>query len=117
MAITAQNLTYDGQGPAYTGQVVAQAPNAGNFTQTLVGTATFTGDAASQTAVLNYIDGTAALSFTPSAVLGFRIGGAATATIGVISVTDNADGGKTATVQFTGVVNAATIKLLFVVYK
>lgn len=117
MSITAASAVFNSQGPTASGQVAIQSPNAGTFANALVGAATFTGDAASSTAVLNYIDGTAALSFVPSAIFANRVGGAATATIGVVSVTDNADGGKTATVQFTGTVNAATIKVGFILLK
>lgn len=117
MAITAQPVTYSGQGPAYAGEVLVQSPNSGNFAQSLVGTAQFTGDGSLAAATLNYIDGTAALSFTPSAVLCTRIGGSATATIGVASVVD-AGNGVSATVNFTSAPgNAATFKIAFMILK
>lgn len=117
MAIAAANVTYSGNGPTQTGQILADAALRGNFARTLFGTATFTGDAASSTAILNYIDGTAVLGFAPTAVIAQRIGGAATATIGVVSVADNADNGKTATVTFTGTVNAATLQIGLIIAK
>lgn len=115
MAITTVNLAYVGQGPTADSQIVLQSELSGNFAQTLVATATWTGDASSSTAKFNYIDGTAKLSFTPSAVLAFRIGGAATATIYPTSVVDDANK-QTATVTFATTVNAATLKCLVVIF-
>lgn len=117
MAIATVSASYVGsQAPQFTGQVLASGPgSAAEFAY--IGFATFTGDAASSTATLNYIDGTQALPFTPSAIIACRVGGAATATIGVVSVVDAANANKTATVQFTGTVNAATITIAFIILK
>jgi hypothetical protein len=78
----------------------------------LIGTATVTGDAASSTFDVNWIDGTKTLGFTPSAVICQRIGGAATSTIAVVSA------GSITTTKFTVTtsanVNAATFIVGFI---
>ena len=56
----------------------AEPAAVGSFTVTNTGTATDT---------INFIDGTATLGFTPSAVLVFRNGGTAAATISAANVT------------------------------
>lgn len=116
MAITTVNATYIPSGPTADKQIMAFGPGSSQEIA-YIGTATFTGDGASSTATLNYIDGTAALNFTPSAIIACRVGGAATATIGVVSVVDAGNSNKTATVQFTGAVNAATIIVGFIILK
>lgn len=100
MAIATQNATYLGGGPTAGGQITNLGGTAGRFSQSLVFTATFTGDGTSTTATLNYIDGTQALSYTPSAILANRTGGN-DAGAHAAWVADNNDGGKTATVTFT----------------
>lgn len=119
MAITAQNMTWIGQGPTDTLQVLAQGTLEGNLASTLIGTATFTGDSASSTAVVNYIDGTKQLSFNPSAVLAFRIGGTETASKSIVSCVDAGDtgGSKTATITWSAATGAGTTKVLFVVFR
>src|SRR5258708_4938883 len=109
MSIAAASVVYSGNGPVATGQVLANSSLSGNLSRILYGTATFTGDAASSTAVLNYIDGTAVLGYAPVAVIGNRVGGAATSTISVVSIVDNANNGLSATVTFSANVNAATL--------
>jgi hypothetical protein len=114
MAITTANAAYPGQGPAFTGQVVAQnlsSPEA----QRYFGTATVTGDGASATFDVNFIDGTNVLPFIPSGMLCMRTGGAATASIFVNTVS-----GITATkftVNTSANVNAATFTVSFVAWK
>ena len=117
MAITAQNATYQGQGPVAGGSTTLAFGGSSVQELSYIGSATFTGDGATTTATLNYIDGTNALGFVPSMIIGARVGGAATATISVVSIVDNADGGKTATVQFSSAPNAATYKVGFIVMK
>lgn len=114
MAITTANATYIGTGPSVDQQALAFG---GTSVQegVIIGNATVTGDGASSTFDVNYIDGTAALPFTPSAVLAFRVGGAATATISVVSVTSPTN--KKFTVNTSAAVNAATFIILFVVFK
>jgi len=103
------NLVYSGQGPSATGQVFADGVQPGPGSSNIDATASFTGDAATATLALGFIDGAQTLSFTPSAVIATRSGGAATSTIGVLSVTAITNVG--CTVTFTGNVNAATCVL------
>ncbi len=56
MAITAQNVTWYGPALAQ-GQLQSQGGLSGSQTRQLVGLATFTGDGATTTATLNWIDG------------------------------------------------------------
>lgn len=115
MAIAAANMVYSGQGPTADSQQTVQNDLAGGLARTLVGTATWTGDASTSTSTLNYIDGTAKLSFTPSGVLAFRIGGATTATIVPVSIVDNGNK-QTAAITFSTTVTAATIICLIVIF-
>jgi hypothetical protein len=114
MAITAGNAVYSGQAPAFTGQVVVQnlsSPEA----QSYKGTATVTGDGASATFDVNWIDGTNVLPFIPSGMVCMRTGGAATASINVLTVS-----GITATkftVNTSANVNAATFTVSFYAWK
>jgi hypothetical protein len=114
MSITAGNASYAGTGPTQTGQILAQnlsSPAA----RMLVGTATVTGDAASSTFDVNFIDGTKDIGFTPSVIVCQRSGGAATSTIAVVSAVP-VDGTKF-TVNTSAAVNAATFIVSFVAYK
>lgn len=82
-----------------------------------VGTASFVGDGSNTASTINYIDGTNALSFTPSAVMAVRVGGNAAASI-VAYAADNADNGKTATITFSAApANNATVKYAVFVLK
>jgi hypothetical protein len=112
MAITAGNAVYNGTGPSVDGQVIAGMGFGPALGRALYGKATVTGDGASSTFTVNFIDGTAAIGFTPTVILCQRIGGAATATIAVVSavVVDN----KTFTVNTSANVNAATFIVGFV---
>lgn len=116
MAIATVSASYIGTGPTASGQILALGPG-GLKELAYIGTATFTGDGASTTATLNYIDGTASLPFTPSAILAVRSGGAATASVSVVSCADAANGNKTATVTFSAAPNAATIQVLFLIFR
>lgn len=100
MAITAQNASYLTAGPAASSQQLAGSALAA-LELAYVGTATFTGDGSTTTATLNYIDGTAALPFTPTAILAARTGGTDTAAGYVQSVVDAGNANKTATVTFS----------------
>ena len=114
MAITAGNASYSGAGPAKTGQILSQTLG-GDANRALYGVATVTGDGASATFDVNFIDGTETLPFTPSAVICTRTGGAATGTISVLAV-----GPITATkftVTTSANVNAATFIVGFIVLK
>src|SRR5262249_15608495 len=86
------------------------------------GTATITGDGATTAAVINWIDGVQALSFTPVAVLVFLAPGGSDTT-GVLKVEGSTTspqrvtslGATSFTVNFsTAPANAATVKLLFI---
>ncbi len=118
MAITAQAMPWVGGGPTDTLQHFAQGTNEGNFAGTLVGKATFTGDGATTTAVVNYLDGTKQLSFNPSGVIAFVIGGTDTNAASVKKCVDAGDtgGSKTATITYSAAPsNAGTSTVLFFV--
>lgn len=80
-----------------------------------VGQATTTGDASSASFTVNFIDGTLALPFTPSAVVGWRTGGAATASISLVSCTAPSTTSFTATASTT--INAATFTITYIAFK
>jgi len=118
MAIPAQNISYNGQGPVAGGSATLAFGGSSVAEVAYVGTATFTLDGSLTAATLNYIDGTNALPFTPSGILATRIGGTAAQTVTVTSVVDAADGGKTATVNFGAAgSNGNTVKIAFMVLK
>lgn len=116
MAITAANATYEGQGPSASGQVLVQGGLPGSVSQTLIGFATLILDGTLTTAVVNFIDGTATLPFTPSAVLAFNGGaGTAGATNAVLTVSAITTTGFT--LNFSAGSNAQTLKIVFIVFK
>lgn len=118
MAITAQNAAYLTGAPVANGSTTLAFGGSSLQEFSYLGTVTFTGDGATTTATLNYIDGSAALGFTPSAIIGVRAGGNTTATISVVSVVDAANANKTATVQFSAApTNGGTITVAFFVLK
>lgn len=84
MAIAAVNAAYRTAGPTASGQILASNANSDSEVA-LVFTAIVTLDGSTTTFNVNFIDGTATLSFTPSAVLVSVSGGTqqATAYIGV----------------------------------
>ena len=99
MAIPTTSLTYLQQGPVASGQQLA--PSMLEMLElSFLGLTTIVLDGAATTATINYIDGTNALNFTPRAVLCFRTGGNALATILPYCV-DNANAGVSATVTIT----------------
>lgn len=116
MAITTVNATYLSGGPTGTLQVLARGGQS-DLELAYIGTATVTGDGASSSFTVNYIDGTAALNFTPSAILCARSGGAATASIAVVSAVDAGNSNKTMTVTTSAAVNAATFTIVFFILK
>lgn len=118
MAITAQNASYLGSAPVAGGSTTVAFGGSSMLELAYIGKATFTGDGATTTATLNYLDGTNTLFFTPSAVFAVRSGGSAASTISVASVADNADSGKTAAVNFSAApANAATVTVVFFIMK
>lgn len=112
MAITAGTAVYTGTGPTQTGQIIANTVGGPVEAQTLRGTATVTGDAASSTFDVNFIDGTKTINFTPTLILCNRIGGAATATIAVVSAVPVS--AAKFTVNTSANVNAATFSIGFI---
>lgn len=115
MAITTVNMSYSGAGPAKTGQIVAQSGLGGDASRMLFGIATATGDGASSTFDVNFVDGTEVLPFTPSAVICTRTGGAATNTISVLA-TESITTTKF-TVRTSANVNAATFIIGCIILK
>jgi hypothetical protein len=115
MAIPAQNVAFLSQGPAKAGQVLAPS-HLSALEVAFVGTATFVLDGSLTSATLNYIDGTEALTFTPSGFLFSVCGG--TATVVINSIKDAANANKTATVIFSGAgSNAQTITVAVAILK
>lgn len=128
MAITAQALSLVASG----GSPTALTP-AGNLAWSFgdvqepafLGTVTFTGDGATTAAVINWIDGTQTIPFTPSLVLVYLTNGG-TDTAGILKVEGNATSptrvssitNVSATVNYsTAIANTSTSKLFVVVYK
>lgn len=105
MAIAAVNAKYLTQGPALSGQVLASVDQASSEVS-LPYIATATLDGSSTSFVLNFIDGTQTLNFTPRAVTADVVGGTqAAATVvsvstqtptGAVSVTVNIGAAGTA---------------------
>lgn len=113
MAITAGAANFLGNGPTESGQIVVQSL-AGDAAQILRGTCTVTGDGASSSFDCNYIDGTKTINFTPAFILCNRSGGAATASIAVVScVPKSGAENKAFTVTTSANVNAATFIVSF----
>lgn len=92
MAIANANISWFGNGPTETGQIVIEGGDTGK--RKLFGKVTFTGDGSASSAQLNFIDGTKTLPFTPGGALIFRSGGDATATVTAteLEITDAAKG-------------------------
>lgn len=117
MAITAANVAYQTAGPVASGQILAPNAQTG-LEDAYIGLATFTLDGSTTSATLNFIDGTKTLSFTPSAISAFVVGGTQNAAtpISVVSsaVTDN----KTGTLYFSGAgTNTKTLIVLVKIVK
>jgi len=115
MAITSGTASFQGTGPAESGQILAAALSS-ESNRNLSGNCTVTGDAASSTFDCNYIDGTKTLSFTPAFILCNRSGGAATGTVSVVSCVPKSGAATAAfTVTTSANVNAATFIVSFMV--
>lgn len=116
MSITAQNATYLSQGPNADKQIVAFS-GLSAVELAYIGTATFTLDGATTSMALNFIDGTAALPFTPSAVGAMVVGGTQPAASFVSVSTDTITAtGCTVRVSAAGT-NANTLKIAFFILK
>lgn len=111
MAISAVNATYLTQGPALSGQVIADSSNASTETA-LAYVATATLDGTSTSFVLNFIDGTNTLNFIPRAVTADVVGGTQGAAAVVNVVTDTPTTNLSAMVRLSGAGTAAnTVKI------
>lgn len=86
-AIATVNMVYQGIGPTVTNEVLASYASAPGA-QDLQGICTAVGESggADTDFTVNWIDGTAVLPFTPTAVFAHRNGGTAAATISVVGV-------------------------------
>lgn len=95
MAIAAQNVSYLTAGPVASGQILAPNTQTG-LEEAYIGTVTITLDGSTTSATVNFIDGTKTLSFTPTAIDAFVVGGTqlAATPISVVAskVTDNTKG-------------------------
>lgn len=89
MAITAQNLSYFGSAPVAGGSTVLGGNFSGSQLFTYVAKATITGDNSTTTANVNWLDGSNALGFTPTAVQVIRYGGNAANSIVMYADTEN----------------------------
>lgn len=67
MAITTNNISYSGNGPTATGQIINDG-TPGDHSRALDGFGQLTLDGSATTVTLNFIDGTATLPFVPRAV-------------------------------------------------
>jgi hypothetical protein len=116
MAITAANATYEGQGPTVSGQVMVQGPG-GGIGQTLYGFANVVLDGTLTAFTVNFIDGTATLPFTPSAVVVFPCGTyTAATTITALSVSAITATGFVVNFSAAGT-NGNTYKIVFIAFK
>jgi hypothetical protein len=116
MSITAINGTYFGQGPVAGGSTILAFGGSSNQELAYIGTASPVLDGTLTAAVVNFIDGTNALSFTPSAVLCARSGGNAATTTGINSV--SAINNIAFTVNFSAAGSAGNLLgLVFMVFK
>ena len=120
---TASNATYLTAGPTGNNQVLAFGGTS-NLELAYIGYASWIGNGAATTATLNYIDGTAQLNFTPSAILAFHSGNnsggnaAEPATTVVASAVDAANSNKTATITFSAApTNNASIGVVFMIFR
>ena len=120
---TANNATYLSSGPTGTLQQLARGGTS-DLELAYIGTASWVGNGSAVTATLNYIDGTAALPFTPAAILAVRSGqnagaGNALDTAGTpVTAVDAANSNKTATVTFgTAPTNNANTGIIFMIFR
>lgn len=116
MANTAANPVYKPSGPTADAQVLAFGPGS-SAELAYIGTCVVTGDSTGSTVTVNYIDGTAALPFTPSAILASRIGGTSTATVSVASAVDAGNSNKTFTLQASTTIGTGTFPIVFLVFR
>ena len=107
------NLTYSGQGYTAGGQVIADGVGPGPGTSNIDAVANFTGDAATATVAVGYIDGVQTLPFTPSAILVQRSGGAGGAiTIQGVTGITNAGFTVTAAANFAAATYGLAVRII-----
>lgn len=113
MSIANSNLTYFGNGPVAGGSnVVLFKPGAQGA---YIGTVTITGDGSATSAVVNFIDGSNVLPFTPTSVSVVRTGGNAANSIVMYASSSNT---TAAVVTFSAAPgNLATVTLAVTVYQ
>lgn len=117
MAITTSNPTYVTQGPTASGQILASGPS-GMAELAYIGVSTLTLDGAATTAVINFIDGTATLPFTPTAVFAKAVGGNQPAAAFIDVETSTISTNVSFTVKLSGAgTNANTLQVAFFVLK
>lgn len=117
MAITAQNLSYFGQGPVAGGSTVLGGNFSGQQNFTYVAKATLTGDGSTTTANVNWLDGTNVLSFTPTAVQVIRYGGNAANSIVMYADTENVTNILCPIIFSAAPGNNASVKVIVLAYK
>lgn len=116
MAITVGTAVYEGQAPTKSGQIIVEGGKGVDFTA-YRGIATLTLDGTATTATINFIDGTEALPFTPSAVLLSAGGGTETTAISA-TMTGNTLTNKAFGVTLSGAgTSTKTVKVAFIVFK
>lgn len=102
---TAANASYLSNGPTGDVQQLARGGQS-DLELAYIGYANWVGNNSAVTATLNYVDGTAALPFTPKQILISRVGGntgagnAIDANATICTAIDAANSNKTATVTF-----------------
>lgn len=117
MSIPAVNATYLAQGPTVDQQILAPNEQSG-LRVAYIGTATFTLDGSTTAVTLNFIDGTAALPFTPTGLFAHVIGGTQNAASPVSVVASIPTNNKVAVLTLSGAgTNANTVKVLFSIVK
>jgi len=117
MSISAANGVYLTAGPVASGQILAPNEQT-NLRSAYRGTATFTLDGTATSAVLNFIDGTKTLPFTPTAVVAQVVGGTQSAASPVGVTATAIIGAATATLYFSGAgTNANTLIVEFEIVK
>jgi hypothetical protein len=121
---TASNGVYLSNGPTGTLQQLVASTGGTGLELAYIGTASWVGNGSAVTATLNYIDGTAALPFTPTAILAVRSGqntgaGNALDAAGTpVTAVDAANANKTATVTFGAApTNNANTGIIFMIFR
>lgn len=116
MTISAVNATWQGAAPVAGGSTTLGLGGTSCQELAYIGTGTSVLDGSLTSAVVNFLDGTNTLSFTPSAVLVTRTGGNATATVAVSGASTINNVGFT--VSFTAAdSNGKTIQYVFFALK